>query len=43
LAVTLPVDGSTLMIALWMTTSLWNATTTFARHPGQRIDVVGST
>jgi len=42
LAVTRPVEDSTLMIALWMTISLCKVTTTFARQTGQRTDVVGS-
>src|SRR5262245_50056954 len=42
LAVTRPVEDSTLMIALWMTISLCRVTTTFARQTGQRTDVVGS-
>src|SRR5207249_7108976 len=43
LAVTRPLAGSTFRIALWMTTSFWSATTTFARQTGQRRDVACST
>src|SRR5882672_273599 len=42
LADTRPVAGSTFRMALWMTTSFWRATTTFALQTGHRRDVVGS-
>src|SRR6266576_1175757 len=42
LAVTRPVGKSTLMMALWITTSSWSATTTLARHTGQRSDIACS-
>src|SRR6266852_451862 len=43
LAITRPVGGSTRRTALWMTTSFWSATTTFALQTGQRSDGACST